>query len=129
MIVRRVSRLASTDGFTLVEVLVALIVFLIGALGVAGLLVNVMYANRGATNRTRADELLYEKVEELQSTPYVGISDGTDQKTVGGVVFTREWTVTDDQPIDDVRTIELLTRWSDRGEIFEIRTATMRGSN
>lgn len=129
MIVRRASRLASNDGFTLVEILVALIVFLIGALGVAGLLLNLMYANRGATNRTRADELLYEKVEELQSIPYGGVSDGTDQKTVAGVVFTREWTVTDDEPIDNVRTIELVTRWSDHGEIFEIRTATMRGAN
>jgi prepilin-type N-terminal cleavage/methylation domain-containing protein len=120
-------RVGATDGFTIVEFAVALVIFAIGILGVSGLLMTVIHANRGASNRTRADQLLYEKVEEFQSTPFAAIEGGADQTPVGDVVFTRTWTVTNDVPVENVATIEIATEWSERDETFTVQTATMRG--
>lgn len=124
-----VTTAGGASGFTLIEVVVALVVFLIGVLGISGLLVSTIQANRGATNRSRADELLYEKVEEFQSTSYAGINGGTDTSTVEGVVFTREWTVNPSDPIAGVMTIDLTARWTERGDTFQIETSTMRSAN
>ncbi len=104
----------------------ALVIFVIGILGVSGLLLTVIHANRSASNRTRADQLLYEKVEEFQSTPFVAIEGGADQTSVGDVVFTRTWTVASDVPVENVATIEIAAEWSERDETFTVQTATMR---
>jgi prepilin-type N-terminal cleavage/methylation domain-containing protein len=122
----RLGRAGANDGFTIVEFAVALVIFVIGILGVSGLLMTVIHANRGASNRTRADQLLYEKVEEFQSTPFAAIQGGTDQTSVGDVIFTRTWTVTSDAPMENVTTIEIAAQWSERDETFTIQTATMR---
>ncbi|MEJ2152805.1 MAG: hypothetical protein P8Y29_07620 [Gemmatimonadota bacterium] len=122
----RFGRAGANDGFTIVEFAVALVIFVIGVLGVSGLLLTVIYANRSASNRTRADQLLYEKVEEFQSTPFAAIEGGADQTSVDDVVFTRTWTVANDVPVENVATIEIAAEWSERDETFTVQTATMR---
>jgi prepilin-type N-terminal cleavage/methylation domain-containing protein len=116
-------------GFTLIEVMVALVVFLIGFLGMAGLLSTVVQANRGASNHTRADQVLYEKIEELVTTPYAQVASGGDQDTVGDVVFTRQWTVSPNDPIGSVMTIDLVARWTERGDTFQVSQTTMKSAN
>lgn len=129
MTMRRARGARGDAGFTLIEVMVALVVFLIGVLGVSGLLITTIQANRGATNRSRADELLHEKVEQFQSTPYAEITSGTDQDTVAGVAFVRQWTVSANDPIANVARINLTASWAERGQTFSVRTTTIRGAN
>jgi type IV pilus modification protein PilV len=126
---RNPTALAETTAFTLVEVMVALVILAIGVLGVAGLLVTTVQSNRGATNRSRADELIYEKVEEFQSTSYAAITSGSDEVTIDGVVFAREWTVTPNDPTSGVLTIDVTAQWSERGQTFEVESSTMRSAN
>lgn len=123
------SKRRRNEGFTLIEVMVALVIFLIGFLGMAGLLVSVMGSNRDASNRTRADELLYEKVEEFQLTSFADIESGSDQDTVGNVVFTREWVVSNNDPIPKVMTIDLTASWTERGDTLSVRQATIKSAN
>lgn len=119
----------SEQGFTLIEVMISLVIFLVGFLGMAGLFSVVAQTNREASNRTRADQVLYEKIEQLVSTPYAAISSGADQDTVGQVVFHREWTVTPNSPIARVMTIDLEAMWVERGDTFRVQQATIKGAN
>jgi type IV pilus assembly protein PilV len=118
------SRRGNQRGISLIEVMVGVVLMTIGILGLAALSVTVAQANRGATNRTRADQVLHEKIEEFQTADYDVIADGTDTITVGGIAFERTWTVTDDTPMDGVKKIEIVGTWGERGSTFQSRRMT-----
>lgn len=120
--------LAGEAGSTLIEVMMALVVFLIGALAVAASLVLSVQAQGGANRRGQADQLLQAKVEELLALPYEEITDGEDQRFLGGLTFERSWSVTENEPIPRVKTIELETAWRERDRDFAIRAATLRSA-
>lgn len=120
-------RVGSEGGFTLVEIMVGMVLITIGILAMAALAVAVIGANRGATNRTRADQVLHEKVEEFRSIDYDDIVTGTDTVDMAGVEIVRTWTTTDDVPMDDIKKIELVGKWMDEGDTLSMRTATYVG--
>ncbi len=62
---RRVAR--RERGFSLLEVLVALIIFSIGMLGIASLQANVLRLNYGAYQRTQATVLAYNMMDRLRT--------------------------------------------------------------
>ncbi|MGH7557952.1 MAG: type IV pilus modification PilV family protein [Gemmatimonadota bacterium] len=115
-------------GSTLIEVMVALVIFLIGALAVAAFLLLSTQAQGGANRRGQADQLLQAKVEELLTLPYEEIVDGSDQRTVGGLTFERSWSVIEDEPISRVKTIELEASWRERERDFVAHAATLRSA-
>jgi len=124
-----VKRYGDRAGFTLIEVMVALVMFTFGALGMAALTASIMQASRGDTNRSRASASLRQKVEEFQSLDYTAITSGSDVDTLAGVVFDRTWTVTVDSPAPLLRHIELVATWTDAGRERQVRTETIRASN
>lgn len=122
-------RYGDRTGFTLIEVMVALVMFTFGALGMAALTASIMQASRGDTNRSRASASLRQKVEEFQSLDYTTITSGSDVDTLAGVVFDRTWTVTVDSPAPLLRHIELVAAWTDAGRERQVRTETIRARN
>lgn len=122
-----VRRLAGRRGFTLVEVVVAIVMLAFGVLASASLTAALMRSNRGVTNRTRAVEVLREKVEDLQSERYADIVSGTDVRGVRGISYARSWTVTANTPAANLKTIQLTVTWSDRQGSHSITNDTVRG--
>jgi type IV pilus assembly protein PilV len=118
MAARALRRRGDRRGFSLIEVMVGVVLMTIGVLGLAALSVTVAQANRGATNRTRADQVLHEKIEEFQTADYDEITDGDDEITVGGITFARTWSVTDDSPMAGVKMVEITGTWDERGTTF-----------
>lgn len=114
-------------GFTLVEMMVALTLLALGGLALAAFSVTINQANRSSTNRTRADQLLGERMEELQSTSYSDIVTGSDTVSVGGVIFERQWSVTADYPVDGVKRVDLQARWTDGESRSTQSTSTLIG--
>ncbi|MGH7562852.1 MAG: type IV pilus modification PilV family protein [Gemmatimonadota bacterium] len=115
-------------GSTLIEVMMALVIFSIGALAVAASLLLSFQAQGGANRRGQADQLLQAKVEELLVLPYEEIEDGSDQRDLGGMTFERSWSVIEDEPISRVKTIELEASWHERDREFVVHTATLRSA-
>jgi type IV pilus assembly protein PilV len=78
-------------GFTLVEVLVALVVMAVGMLGIAALYVEGLRAGRTSVNRTSAITLAGDMGDRIQANSlaaasYVGNGPGADNACVNGVV-------------------------------------------
>ncbi len=126
-IVRRSGARRSEAGFSLVEIIVGIVLMSIGILAMAALAVAVAEANRDATNRTRADQLLHEKVEGFRSIDYSAIVDGGDTVEMGGTEIVRSWTVTADEPMDDIKRIDLEGSWTEKGVKETTSTATYIG--
>lgn len=57
----------ASQGFTLIEVLVALVVLCIGLLGVAGLQLTSLKSNHGSAMRTQATYLAYDIVDRMRA--------------------------------------------------------------
>lgn len=119
-------RLRSSRGFTLIEIVVAIVMLTFGVLASASLTAALMRSNRGVTNRTRAVETLRLKVEDLQSQAYVNIVSGNDTATIGGVTYSRAWTVTPDSPAANLKTVTLSVTWGDRQGNHTISNQTIR---
>jgi type IV pilus assembly protein PilV len=103
------------DGFTLVEVMVALVVFAIGVLAMATL---IPFGTRSATRSgesTRASEIASSAMERLLDTPYsdselsAGAHTDTANPYQGSYYVT--WNVEDDQPDSLCKRITITVRW------------------
>lgn len=121
-----VRRFRGSRGFTLIEVVVAIVMLTFGVLASASLTAALMRSNRTVTNRTRAVETLRLKVEDLQSQQYSQIASGNDTATVGGITFNRAWTVTPDSPAANLKTVALTVTWGDRQGNHTISNQTIR---
>lgn len=78
-------------GFTLVEVLVALVVMSVGMLGIAALYLEGLRAGRTAVYRTTAVTLAADMADRIRANrdagaAYAGTGPGTDQSCVNGAV-------------------------------------------
>ena len=92
----------SEKGFTLVEVMVALVVMLMGMLGTMAMQYYAVSGNAFSREMRIATNLGQQKLEELKTTPYVNLTAAvTDAPPVGnaisgGLAFTRRWWVVAD---------------------------------
>jgi prepilin-type N-terminal cleavage/methylation domain-containing protein len=122
-----VRRFRGSRGFTLIEIVVAIVLLAFGVLASASLTATLMRSNRGVTNRTRAVETLRLKVEDLQSQGYAQVGNGNDTATIGGITYNRAWTVTPNAPAANLKTITLTVTWGDRQGNHTMSNQTIRG--
>ena len=98
-------------GFTLIEVMVAVVVLSIGLLAVVKM--SMMYMNSNTYNNQSAACTIYaqEKMEELLdlSAADTDLNVGTHSDASNPVrsTFNRFWTVTDDDPVPDMKRVEV----------------------
>ena len=100
-------------GFSLIEVLVALVILSIAILATAGLMVTTTKNNSFGKNMTEAATLAQDKMEELLVTPWGNISNNNDVVQVqgsAGIPFTRNWNVAD---AGSLKTITVTVNWND----------------
>jgi prepilin-type N-terminal cleavage/methylation domain-containing protein len=83
--------LTGRDGFTIVEVIIAVVILAVGLLGVGGTTVLVVKQTTLADVTTERTAVLQSAIEELRALPYDSVVAGAD--TLGP--FMVSWTVTD----------------------------------
>lgn len=112
----RRGRIRGKAGFTLIEVLVALVVFAIGILSLGITIPMATKRINSAGTQTRASALATERAETLLITPYDhgDLTQGTHtdpNNPVEGSYYVK-WVVTDDQPIAACKRIVVsVSRW------------------
>jgi prepilin-type N-terminal cleavage/methylation domain-containing protein len=104
----------SNEGFTLVEVMIGMAIFLIGFLAIGTMQIAAINGNAGAREATEAATHATDQLETLIALPYASIVSGGPE-TVGDGAYTVRWDVVPDMPLADTKTITVTVDWEHRG--------------
>ena len=108
---RRRTHRRSVGGFSLVELIFAMVLLAIGLLGVAAVFpLGTRFVSAGKITSTAA-ALSAEKMEELQSLPAddAQLQEGSYSDEV--TPYSRTWTITDDVPMAGMKQLQVTTSW------------------
>lgn len=104
-------KLRSQEGIGLIEVIVAMLIF---GIGITAAMRTLPQSNRATTrsrNLTTATNLAQEKIEELMGSrfndPDMAAGNHVDPLNPLNTIFTREWTVTDNTPVPDMKRVDV----------------------
>ncbi|MFQ6091427.1 MAG: prepilin-type N-terminal cleavage/methylation domain-containing protein [bacterium] len=112
------------EGFTLVEVVVAMFIFGILATGMTTLMGVLIQHNEFARAMTEATTLAENKMEEFKNMDYDSIVSGSDEPSAR---YSRSWTVEDDVPQAGMKQITVTVSWYDKkGRIHRMNLITLR---
>lgn len=100
-------------GFTMIEVMVALLLTAIAAMGLLALYMSQTRASSYSRHATEAAALATDKLEKLRTMQTASSgTDTVDEQGGAGGIFTRTWTVTSGTDYDD---ITVVVQWDDEG--------------
>jgi prepilin-type N-terminal cleavage/methylation domain-containing protein len=112
-----------SDGFSLIEILIALVILSITLLALAGLMTTTMRNNSLGGHLTEAATLAQNKLEQLLATPSAmilqqGLNTSLQDNPVGsssGITYTRTWIVVPNvpDPGTTLATITITVTWTD----------------
>jgi prepilin-type N-terminal cleavage/methylation domain-containing protein len=91
-------------GFSLVEVLIAMVILAIALFAIAGVVVSTTMLMAHTMERETAVSLAGEKLDDLEQD-YEDIANGSDNVDK----YTREWVVNE---LNDVKTVEVSVTWN-----------------
>ena len=130
-------RLAKTDrtgeqgGFTIIEVMIALLVLLVGMAGVLSLQLTAMQATSFSRHATEASVLAEDKIEQLRTVPVGDLVSDSDQVDARGIpdltaLYSREWTITVGT---EQTTVTVAVSWDEQGgEPYTITMSSLRSN-
>jgi len=108
------------SGFTLIEVMIAVVILAAGILALATMQIVSIRSNAFSTEMTYATMLAQSRFEQFRNMAYDDITPtgGTPDsevipasETSKGIPYTVQWEVHDDDPTTDMKTIELDVLW------------------
>jgi prepilin-type N-terminal cleavage/methylation domain-containing protein len=120
------SMMASNNkGFTLVEVMIGMAIFVIGYLAVASMQVVAIKGDTSARKITEAATLAADRLETLIVMPYEAVNT-SGQVTEGA--YTVSWQVDPDSPLPNTKTITVTVGWQ-QGYQREFEATYVKSAN
>lgn len=109
-------RLLNSDGFTLLEVLVAAVILTIGMLGTLGLTTGVIRGNALSKNITSATAIAQSQIEAAQREGYANATTtkfptAAAQVSMAGNNFSRTTIITTADPDANTKTVTVTVTW------------------
>lgn len=110
-----------SKGFSLIEMLIALVILSISLLALAGLMATTTKNNSFGGHMTEAATFAQDKLEELKVTPWGNVVSGTDplpRPGSTGINYNRTWNVSTlmnptPPPNDLLKTVTITINWND----------------
>lgn len=108
-----------SDGFSLIEILIAIVILSISLLALAGLMVTTTRNNAAGGNLTEAATFAQDMLERLRVSPLsaIPLNVTTTDNPVGstGITYTRSWIAVPNIPAPNntLDTITITVSWSD----------------
>ena len=119
------------SGFTLLEVLIAVMVIGIGFMATASMQGTSVSGNSRSAFMTAATYLAEDKIEELRNTDYMSITvagspeNNIDELGNAGGIYSRSWTVLNDSPGLLMKTVQVTVNWQERGASHTLTMTTV----
>jgi len=112
-----------SGGFTVLELMIALTVLIIGIAGILAMQMTGMRSSAYARHATEASVLAEDKMEVLRTVSLATYADGSEDVNSQGVVdgdgmkYTREWTIVDNG--DGLATLTVTVGWLEGGDLSD----------
>lgn len=117
-------RTLDTKGFTLVEVLIAIVILAIGLLAVASLQVSAIHGNAFGNEVTQATFLGQDKLEDLKNSADI-TTEANGNDTVG--IFSRSWQIA--AATGNGRLVTVTVGWTQRQHDHSVVLSTVTRGN
>ena len=106
-------RVQNANGFTLIEIMIAVTLLSIGLLGMAGLTVGIMRGNSLSSEVTAATALTQDKMEDIKRMGYTNAVDLTEDynSLTGYAAYKRVTEVDIDTPGVGMKTVTVTVYW------------------
>jgi type IV pilus assembly protein PilV len=104
--------LKNGHGFTLLEVMIAMVILAIGLLGLASMHIMAIKGNSFGQQMTVASTIAQNQLEQLRRATGA-LANGNDAVTdQNGITYTRTWTVTPNSPQQGATTVVITINWT-----------------
>jgi prepilin-type N-terminal cleavage/methylation domain-containing protein len=114
-------------GFTLVELMVSLVIFLVASMGLLPLLVTNLQVNQGNTLHGQARRLAGEAMARMQVIDYAQLGTLTSFPALHGSIEL-EHTVETDQPRPGLSRLTVTAQWEQAGRQHSYQLQTLRST-
>ncbi|MDM8539356.1 prepilin-type N-terminal cleavage/methylation domain-containing protein [Desulfobacterales bacterium HSG17] len=110
-------------GFTIIEVLIAIVILAVGILGLSKMQITSINANNVAGKYTDGSTRGVSEIENIMATAYddASLVNGTTGNIVQGI-YTVNWTITDSVPIPNVKNVNMIVTWNIKGQAKSFTT-------
>ncbi len=128
----RAVREKKDNGFTLIEVLIAIIILSVGLLGMAALTVGIIQGNKFSNDLTTATTLAQDEMEDIRRLGYSGTSATTTTVTEnynsipGYATYKRVTNTSVDNPVPGMKMITVTLFWDSDNHSVELKTILAR---
>ena len=101
-------------GFSLIEVMVAIVILTIGLIGVAGLQGTAITGNQHGNTMMQATTLAEETIEQIRNAAYddITVTNFPElESDVDGSIYDREILIEPDTPLNELKRITVTVSW------------------
>ncbi|MCJ7663966.1 MAG: type IV pilus modification protein PilV [Desulfobacterales bacterium] len=105
-------RLRDQRGFTLLEVMIALVILAVGLLGLASLQIMAIKGNSYGQQMTVASTLAQNQLEQLRRTAGALTAGGDTVTDQNGITYARNWAVQVNQPQQGMTIVVITISWT-----------------
>ena len=115
----------NNNGFTLIEVLVAMVILTVGLLGTAALIIGIINGNKLSNRISTATVLAQDKIEKIRGVGYAGAGAEAGTDPYGGVnfpLYKRITGVVAGDPAAGMKKITVTVYWDSDAHSVELKT-------